>query len=127
MDCAELARYEHLLVPRSGRLRSALDPLLAEAGVRRTVSASLPDFAGALRMVAAGNAVTVAPAGLVAALGPELGVCAFELPMRLKPLRISRLWHPRQDGEPGHRWLRDCVRELAQQVRSAAPGPAAGG
>ncbi|HNC98516.1 MAG TPA: LysR family transcriptional regulator, partial [Myxococcota bacterium] len=30
---------------------------------------------------------------------------------------ISLLWHPRMDGDPAHRWLRACVREVC-----ATPG-----
>jgi hypothetical protein len=28
---------------------------------------------------------------------------------------VSLLWHPRMDGDPAHRWLRTCVRDVCAE------------
>jgi DNA-binding transcriptional LysR family regulator len=35
----------------------------------------------------------------------------FRLPFPAPELTISLLWHPRQDADPAHRWLRALVLE----------------
>jgi DNA-binding transcriptional LysR family regulator len=41
------------------------------------------------------------------------GMFSFPLPVLLPEIMVSLLWHPRLDAEPAHRWLRECVREVA--------------
>ena len=117
---ADFTSREHIQVSRSGRLGSALDTLLAEHGVRRTVACSAPDYVSALHLVAGSDRVTVAPASLVAAVGGPLDLHAFALPCPLKPLRVSLLWHPRSEGDRAQEWLRGCLRELASTAREPA-------
>ncbi|TGV64267.1 LysR family transcriptional regulator, partial [Mesorhizobium sp. M2D.F.Ca.ET.160.01.1.1] len=45
----------------------------------------------------------------------------FTLPVKLAPLSISLLWHPRLDADPAHRWLRGLVKEVCGSARN--PGP----
>ena len=40
------------------------------------------------------------------------GLFSFALPVPMAELTISLLWHPRQDADPAHRWLRQCVQEV---------------
>lgn len=37
---------------------------------------------------------------------------AFDLPLRLETIVIAQTWHPRCDGDAGHRFLRQTVREI---------------
>jgi DNA-binding transcriptional LysR family regulator len=45
------------------------------------------------------------------------GMFSFALPLAVPPITVSMLWHPRLDGDPAHRWLRDCVREVCSPLR----------
>ncbi len=33
------------------------------------------------------------------------------LPFALPGIRVALLWHPSQDADPGHRWLRALIRD----------------
>jgi DNA-binding transcriptional LysR family regulator len=45
---------------------------------------------------------------------------SFPLPVSIPPFTVSLLWHPRQDADPAHRWLRGLVRDTcAVRARSA--------
>lgn len=118
---ARFAAWEHVVVSRHGRLRTAVDRRLEAEGVRRTVAASVPDFTTALRLVAAGDLVGIAPAALARNLAGPLRLATFAPPFELKPLRVSLLWHPRRDGDPAHRWLLDRLREAAGRT-TGRPG-----
>ena len=37
------------------------------------------------------------------------------LPVEVEAFTISLLWHPRMDGDPAHRWLRQCVRDACAE------------
>ncbi|MFE4356381.1 LysR family transcriptional regulator [Kitasatospora sp. NPDC056800] len=113
VTAARFAAWEHVVVSRHGRLRTAVDRLLEAEGVRRTVAASVPGFATALRLVAAGDLVGIVPAALAGRLADPLELVTFPVPLDVKPLRVSMLWHPRHDDDPAHRWLRARVREAA--------------
>ncbi|MFE4519174.1 LysR family transcriptional regulator [Kitasatospora sp. NPDC056783] len=110
---ARFAAWDHVVVSRHGRLRTTTDRLLEAEGLRRAVAASVPDFTTALRLIAAGDLVGTAPATLVRGLAGPLRLAAFPVPLSLKPLRVSLLWHPRHENEPAHRWLRARIREVA--------------
>jgi DNA-binding transcriptional LysR family regulator len=120
VTAAAFAAREHVLVSRTGRLSSTLDAALAERGLRRTVAASAPTFVSALRLVGRSDLVAVAPAAVVDALREEFALSAFELPLAVRPLRVSQLWHPRHETDLAQQWLRGCVRETAR----ALPDPA---
>jgi DNA-binding transcriptional LysR family regulator len=44
------------------------------------------------------------------------GMYSFALPLAMPQFTISMLWHPRQDADPAHRWLRGCVREVCGET-----------
>jgi hypothetical protein len=45
---------------------------------------------------------------------------SFPLPVSMPMVTISLLWHPRQDADPAHRWLRGCVREVCAEQHTVA-------
>ena len=40
------------------------------------------------------------------------GMHSFPLPVAMPEITVALLWHPRLDGDPAHRWLRGCVRDV---------------
>jgi hypothetical protein len=53
-------------------------------------------------------------------LGLTGGMHTFPLPFDLAGFTVSMLWHPRMDGDLGHRWLRGCVRDAYAATLSSA-------
>jgi DNA-binding transcriptional LysR family regulator len=45
-----------------------------------------------------------------------LPVKTFPLPFEAPPLHEILLWHKRHESDPAHRWLRDLVVRLAQEL-----------
>jgi DNA-binding transcriptional LysR family regulator len=114
------AAAQHVAVSRRGRMMGPVDVALAELGLRRTVSASVPDFLSALHAVARSEWVTCVPR--LVAQHVTLPVFIFALPFPLPEITISTSWHPRADADPTHRWLRKEIKRIlsAESQRSAS-------
>ncbi|MFJ8588521.1 LysR family transcriptional regulator [Streptomyces sp. NPDC093595] len=96
----------HIGVSRQGRVRGPVDEALAARGLRRRVVAVVPGWTAALHLCRGTDLVCLAPAGTAAAFGLH----TFEVPLDLPPLALGMAWHPRNDADPAHSWLRDRVR-----------------
>ncbi len=117
------AAAEHVLVSRSGRPEEALDRELREAGLPRAVRCVVPGYLAALHLVARTDLVTVAPVALVREPGAALGIVPVALPVRLRPLRVTLLWHPRRDQDPLVRLLRESLGALAADLAGDGDQP----
>ncbi|MEK2477931.1 LysR substrate-binding domain-containing protein [Streptomyces noursei] len=106
----------HLNFSRRGRLTGPIDAALADHGLRRRVIATVPTLAAALMMVRDSDAVGMGPERAGASMIRELGLRTLPVPLDLPPLRMVMAWHPRQDADPGHVWLRGVVRATVAAV-----------
>ncbi|WP_326688462.1 LysR substrate-binding domain-containing protein [Streptomyces sp. NBC_01795] len=121
------AAFEHVTASRRGKPRGPIDELLAERGLRRRVVTSVPTMNAALLVVAQSD--LVGRSGLRLAVGQveRLNPATFAFPFDLPSLPVVQAWHPRQEKDPAHAWLRGCVREIAAALPGgAAPEPVAG-
>lgn len=109
---ARLAAWPHVLTSGNGRLHTALDAALAEAGHARAVACTVPDFGCALHLAAASDLVAIAPLALVTRL-QAVGLATADFPLPRKSLRVSLLWHPRHHHDPAHQRLRAHIAALA--------------
>ncbi|MET0351384.1 MAG: LysR substrate-binding domain-containing protein, partial [Rhizobacter sp.] len=101
----------HVAVARGGAdRRGPVDEALDASGLARDVATTVAGFATALSLVRATDLVATVPERHTAGL--RSGLTAFVLPWPVPPITVSLLWHPRLDGDPAHRWLRGCVRDV---------------
>ncbi|MFF7455833.1 LysR family transcriptional regulator [Kitasatospora sp. NPDC008115] len=106
----EFAAADHLTVSRHGRGPGQVDQRLAQLGLSRRVVASVPSYPAALFLLRDTDLVGLAPARLGNPAAEALGLTTFPLPLDLPDVVLSMAWHPRNDQDAGHRWLRDMVR-----------------
>ncbi|MFD1625346.1 LysR family transcriptional regulator [Azospirillum griseum] len=106
----------HVCVTRSsagggkgGLGRGPVDSALRALGLERRIIASVGGFAAALAVARRSDLVATVPLRHTAAL--RAGLCTRPLPFATPEVTISLLWHPRQDADPAHRWLRALVRD----------------
>ncbi|WP_369381482.1 LysR family transcriptional regulator [Streptomyces sp. cg36] len=109
------AAADHIGVSRQGRVRGPVDERLAELGLSRRVVTVVPNWSTALLLCHETDLVCLTPAGFADRCPQALGLHTFEVPLELPPLRLDMAWHPRNDADPAHGWLRE-------KVRSAYPG-----
>lgn len=117
-----VARYvagRHVAVSRRGfdeegpdeeeSIRAALGGL----GLARQIATIVGGFSTALALARSTDLVASVPERHTGTL--RAGMYSFPLPVTTPSFTVSMLWHPRLDADPGHRWLRACVREACQR------------
>ncbi|MEV0372524.1 LysR family transcriptional regulator [Streptomyces sp. NPDC050636] len=108
----------HINFTRRGRLTGPVDEALAERGLRRKVIATVPTFAASLMMVQDTDAVGLSNERIGAATVRRLGLRTLEIPLDLPSMTMAMAWHPRQDADAGHLWLRGLVRQVMAETVS---------
>lgn len=108
-----VARYaagRHIAGTRQGAGETPVDAALALRGIERVVVATVDGFATALALARASDLIATVPERHTGNL--RAGMHSFPLPVETPGMTVSLLWHPRQDADPAHRWLRDCVHSV---------------
>ena len=113
VTAADYAAFGHVVAWREGLDLGQVDELLARQGLRRPVVTTVDGFSAALALTRGSDLVATVPERHTAGL--RQGLHAFEIPLALRGFTISLLWHPRFEGDPAHRWLRDKVSEVCSR------------
>jgi DNA-binding transcriptional LysR family regulator len=115
---ARFAAARHVHVSRRDGDKGPIDDALAVMGLQRLVTTTVGGFSAALALVRASDLVACVHERHTGVL--HAGMHSFTLPLPIAPFTVSMLWHPRLDGDPAHRWLRGCVREVCAEQPPAA-------
>jgi DNA-binding transcriptional LysR family regulator len=107
------ARYaggQHIQISRRGLERGPIDAALEPMGLTREIATVVAGFSEALALARDSEMIASVPERYTGNLRD--GMFSFALPVPVPEMTISLLWHPRQDADPAHRWLRQCVRDV---------------
>ncbi len=100
-------RCRHIDVRRAAE-KGPIDEALEALGRERDIVTTVAGFATAIALARSTDLIASVPDKHTAALRAEMH--SFALPFASPEFTVSMLWHPRLDADPGHRWLRGCVR-----------------
>lgn len=103
-------RFEHAMVGSVLPVVSSVDTALHELGQRRTIAARMPSVLSTLALVASSDLVATTYERIVPVFGKRL--VTYALPFELPPLELYLMWHPRQNADSFHRWLREQLRRM---------------
>jgi DNA-binding transcriptional LysR family regulator len=109
------ARYS-LSRTGSSTIENEIDAALRERSATRTIGVSLPSALSSPAVVAASDLIATIPERLARHFAPQLGLQVLEPPLPLSEVEISMYWHERMHNSPAHRWLRQCLLELAKRL-----------
>jgi DNA-binding transcriptional LysR family regulator len=109
----------HVQVAPLGRPEGCVDDALGARGLTRRIAWSVPQFLAAFDVAANSDCVLTVSARLASLHAPRFGLDVVEPPLPLPGFEICQVWHPRVDSDPGHRWLRRAL----MQVAKALPKP----
>ncbi len=108
-------RMAHVQVAPRGKPGGYVDDMLAERGLSRTVARAVPYFAAALQLVAETDYVVTISERIAKRHESELRLKSFEVPLELRPYALSLVWHPRLDGDAGHRFVREVFLRASKE------------
>lgn len=115
VTAARYAGGRHILVSRRGLYTGPIDDALRQLGLTREIATTVGGFSTALALARASDLIASVPERHTGKL--RVGMHSFSLPVTIREVTISMLWHPRLDGDPAHRWLRGIVRETCAEPR----------
>lgn len=107
------AAQDHIFGPRGRFDHGPIDEALEALGLTRRITTVVTGFAAALALVRGSDLVAAVPERHTDAM--RNGLFSFPLPFATPAMTVSMLWHPRRDADPGHRWLRACVRDACSE------------
>jgi DNA-binding transcriptional LysR family regulator len=108
----QFAAADHVAVSRRGRPHGPIDEILNDLGLHRRVTAIVPTIAASLFLARETDVVCLAPATTGRKALEVLDLRAFDLPFTPPPLPLGMAWHPRNDRDRAHGWLREQVRRV---------------
>ena len=106
------SEWDHVVAWRHGMNLGAIDDALLERSRKREVVASVDGFSAALALARGTDLIATVPEHHTAGL--RSGMYSFPVPLPHYEFTVSLLWHPRLDGDPAHRWLRECIRDTCR-------------
>lgn len=106
----------HIQVAPRGKPGGYLDDVLRERGLSRTVARAVPYFVTALQLAAETDYVLTISERIAKRFAESLSLKRLEVPVTLRPYALSLVWHPRMDGDPAHRFLREVFLRAAREA-----------
>lgn len=113
LDLDSFCTLDHVLVStQGGRFAGMVDDALLELGRSRNVVYSVQNYSHVPLVLAATDAVCTLPSRFMKQYADSLDL--FEPPLGLAELRLALAWHPRNQKDAGHQWLRRQIYLSAQ-------------
>ena len=116
LDLDVFASLPRLVISSSGENVAFVDAELATHGKTEPAILEAP-YLSAGSILARSDMVAVLGSRIAAAFRRAWPIEIRELPFKSPPLRSVMLWHRRLDDQPGHRWLRDLIENVARAER----------
>jgi DNA-binding transcriptional LysR family regulator len=118
------AACRHVVASRRGQAQGPVDDALAQLGLKRAVVLVVPAYTSALQVAYTSDLVALAPRlslgnALTRHGAADAGLQGFDLPVPTPEIAIAAQWHPRMDGDPAHRWLRQTVAAVCRDAYPA--------
>lgn len=96
--------------------RGIVDDALEKLGLHRSVALTTARFLTVPSLVARAPVIVTMQSRLARLFAAELGLSLSPLPIELREVTVSMLWHASYDRDPAHAWLREQVALLAAEL-----------
>lgn len=110
---ADYVAWGHVVTWRQGLDLGEVDEGLRTLGRAREIVATADGFSAALALARGSDLIATVPDYHTARLRD--GMYTFPVPVEMREFTISLLWHPRLDGDPAHRWLRNTLQSICRK------------
>jgi DNA-binding transcriptional LysR family regulator len=106
----------------SSTLENEIDAELGRLKLTRKIGITLPSALSSPAIVARCDMLATVPERVANHFAPLLGLQVLAPPIQLRDGEISMYWHDRMQNRPAHRWLRQCLVELARSALAPSVG-----
>ncbi len=121
LDLATFLAYPHILVSASGARAGAIDRRLEADGQQRHLAAVVGHLSVVPAILGRSDYLCTMPGRLVRGLAADHGLDWAPTPLALRPLKLSMIWHRRQDRQAAHLWLRDQLHAAVADGKNLPP------
>jgi DNA-binding transcriptional LysR family regulator len=104
----------HVVIAPSGTSGSMVDTALAQRGLERRIALRVTNFLIVPVVVCETDFVNTMPTRLARQLTKRYPLRLVRPPFELPKFEYLMFWHPRLDGDPAQRWLRELLLEVIQ-------------
>lgn len=108
----------HLQVSIDGVREGVADQALAAMGRSRKVLATIPHYHTAPWVIRDTNLLAILGSRVLLTLDPASETVMLEPPVALPRVTISMIYNRQSEADPGHRWLRDLVVSVSNELET---------
>lgn len=116
MSVEQYARLPHVVLDRRGGAGPVVDRVLRGMGLKRRIAMRVPHFLSMPLMVRGSDLICTLPRRMAQVYAEHFGLRLLRTPLELPPVPVYLVWHRSNDADPGQRWLRETLLELAQRI-----------
>jgi DNA-binding transcriptional LysR family regulator len=106
----------HMLISRTGIATGLIDDWLAEHGRERRIALVVPHFLPAPLILAGTNMVLSFPKRMAEQFARLAPLKTVPVPFELPPYHLVMVWHPLNEKEPAHAWLRQQILDVCTRL-----------
>jgi DNA-binding transcriptional LysR family regulator len=116
LTLAQYLELSHVLVSSRADSPGSVDRALGALGKKRVVGARVSHFLTVPVLIAQTDFVAALDRRVAEVFAAPLGLKLFAPPLKLPKGTIGQVWHEQDDAEPGQRWLRGVIAEVAAEL-----------
>jgi DNA-binding transcriptional LysR family regulator len=113
LTLAQYLQLSHVLVSAKADGLGSVDRALSALGKQRTIGARVSHFLTVPVLVSQTDFVAALDRRVAEVFARPLGLKLFRPPLALPKGSIGQVWHEQQNADPGQRWLRSVIAEVA--------------
>jgi DNA-binding transcriptional LysR family regulator len=106
---AKFLERKHMLITWRGSGTGLVDDCLAKQGLRRDISLVLPNFLATPWVLEMTDLLLCLPRRMAERFVQLAPLKILPVPLDLPQYELMMLWHPRQEKDQAHKWLRDLL------------------
>jgi DNA-binding transcriptional LysR family regulator len=116
LTLAKYLQLSHVLVSATAEGTGSVDRALLALGKQRTIGARVSHFLTVPVLVAQTDLVAALDRRVAQVFAGPLGLKLFPPPLKLPKGTIGQVWHEQQHADPGQRWLRALIADVARKL-----------
>jgi len=111
----EYLSYRHIAVHPSQESGSQIDDALAKIGKQRRVAVEISHVLLVNLMLADSDLIASLPERNARFFAPQRNLALREMPFKMPAFKTHLSWHQRFEDDPGHKWLRETIGDIAKK------------